>query len=50
MWNENDGGVHFGLPADDRCVRGDLPDSQQMQAGQAQEGGNTTPLVVGTAN
>ncbi len=28
MWNEDNRGVHFGLPADDRCVRGNLPDSQ----------------------
>ena len=49
-WNEDDGGVHFGLPADNYCVRGDPPNSQRMQAGGAQEGGNTMPLVVGTAN
>ncbi len=50
MWNEDNGGVYFGLPADNRCVRGDPPDPQRMQAGQAQEGGNTMLLVVGTAN
>ncbi len=50
MWNEDDGGVYFGSPADDRCIRGDPPDPQRMQARRAQEGSNTTPLVVGTAN
>ncbi len=42
--------INGRVVADVRCVRGDPPNPQQMQAGRAQEGGNTTPLVVGTAN
>ena len=29
MWNEDDGGVYFGLPADNRCVRGNPPNPKQ---------------------
>jgi hypothetical protein len=49
-WDEHTCGVHHGPLADDRGVCGNPPGSHQMQAGQAKEGGSTTPLVVGTTD
>jgi hypothetical protein len=49
MWDEDHGGVHPNLPADDRSVRWDPTNSTGMQTGQATEEGNSVPLVVGTA-
>ena len=44
------GGVYCGSEADNRGVRGDPPDSTQMQAGRAEEGSSTAPLVVGATD
>jgi hypothetical protein len=40
-------GLHHSLSADDHGVRGNPPDSKRMQAGRAEEGSSTAPLVVG---
>ncbi len=50
VWDEYTCRVHHGSSADDRSVRGDPPDSQQMQAGRAEEGSSTAPLVVGATD
>ncbi len=50
VWDEDTCGVHHGSLADDRSVRGDPPDSQQMQAGRVEEGSSTAPLVVGATD
>ncbi len=47
---KNNGGVYWYQTADDRGVRGNPLDSQQMQTGQAKEGSGTMPMVVGTAH
>ena len=51
VWGEHTGGVHHGPSTDDRGVRGDPPDlNRTMQAGRAEEGSSTTPLVVGATD
>ncbi len=50
VWDEHTCGVHHGLSADDCGVRGNPPDSKRMQAGLAEEGSSTTPLVVGATD
>ncbi len=50
VWPENNQGVYWYQMADNRGVRGDPPDPQQMQTGQAKEGSSTTPMVMGTAH
>jgi hypothetical protein len=47
---ENNGKVYRYQTANNRGVRGDLPNPQQMQTGQAKEGSSTMPMVVRTAH
>ncbi len=48
--DDNDRGVHSNFPADGCRVRCNPPDLRQMQTGWAQEGGLTTPLMVGATH
>jgi hypothetical protein len=50
VWVEDNGGVYWYPTADDRGVRGDPPDPQQMQTGRAKKGSSTPSLVEGTAH
>ena len=50
VWDEHTRGVHHGSSADDCGVRSDPPDSHRMQAGRAEEGSSTAPVVVGATD
>jgi hypothetical protein len=50
MRDEDYGGKYPNPLADNCSVHDNLPNSQQMWAGQAKEGFSTMPLVVGTAH
>jgi hypothetical protein len=50
MWDEYVGGIYCGSETDDCGVRGNPPNFTQMQAGQAEEGSSTAPLVVGATD
>jgi hypothetical protein len=50
MWTEYVGGVYCGSEADDHGVCGDPPNFTRMQAGRAEEGSSTAPLVVGATD